>query len=132
MDFNIKVGMKAEVELVVEQQHTAVAFGSGEVNVFATPMMIALMEKAALTAVDEHLGQGYATVGTIVNAKHLTATPLGMKVKATAELINIEGKRLTFKIEAYDEIEKIGEGIHERYIIELAKFIKRTSEKSLK
>lgn len=132
MDFNIEVGMKAEVELIVEQQHSAKAFGSGEVNVFATPMMIGLMEKAALTAVDKHLGEGYATVGTMVNAKHLTATPLGMKVKAIAELTNIEGKRLTFMIEAYDEKEKIGEGIHERFIIELAKFIKRTGEKSLK
>lgn len=129
MDFNISVGMKAELELVVEQQHTAMAFGSGEVKVFATPMMIALMEKAALTAVDEHLGEGFATVGTIVNAKHLAATPVGMKVKATAELTAIEGKKLTFFIEAFDEQEKIGEGTHERYIIETAKFLKRTETK---
>lgn len=132
MDFNIKVGMKAEIELVVEQQHTAMAFGSGGVKVFATPMMIGLMEKAALKAVDEHLGEGFATVGTIVHAKHLAATPVGMKVKAVAVLKNIEGKKLSFDIEAYDEREKIGEGTHERYIIELAKFLKRTEEKASK
>jgi predicted thioesterase len=131
MDFNIKIGMKAEIELIVEHQHSAVAFGSGEVDVFATPMMIALMEKAALTAVDKHLGEGYATVGTMINAKHLAATPVGMKVKAVAELTNIEGKRLTFSVEAYDEKEKIGEGVHERYIVEFAKFVKRASEKGL-
>ena len=132
MDFNITIGMKAEIELVVGQEHTAMAFGSGGVKVFATPMMIGLMEKAALTAVDKHLGEGFATVGTVVNAKHLAATPVGMKVKAVAELTSIEGKKLTFKIEAYDEKEKIGEGLHERYIIELTKFIKRTEEKAQK
>ena len=132
MEFNISVGMKAEIELMVEQEHTAMAFGSGGVKVFAKPMMIGLMEKAALTAVDAHLGEGFATVGTVVNAKHLAATPVGMKVKATAELTAVEGKKLTFKIEAYDEKEMIGEGIHERYIIELTKFIKRTEEKAAK
>ncbi len=132
MEFNISVGMKAEIELVVEQEHTAMAFGSGGVKVFATPMMIGLMEKAALTAVDAHLGEGFATVGTVVIGKHLAATPVGMKVRAVAELTAVEGKKLTFKIEAYDEKEKIGEGIHERYIIELAKFIKRTEEKAAK
>lgn len=132
MDFNIRTGMKSELELKVEQQHTAIAFGSGNVKVFATPMMIGLMEKAALTAVDKHLGEEFATVGTLVNVKHLASTPIGMGVKAVAELINIEGKRLTFKIEAYDEKEKIGEGIHERYIIELSKFTKRAEEKGTK
>lgn len=130
MSFNLKTGMRAEIELVVEQQHTAMAFGSGGVKVLATPMMIGLMEKAALTAVDEYLGEGFATVGTIVNTKHMAATPVGMKVKAVAVLTNIEGKKLTFDIEAYDEKEKIGEGVHERYIIELAKFLKRTEEKA--
>jgi fluoroacetyl-CoA thioesterase len=132
MEFNITVGMKAEIELAVAQEHTAMAFGSGSVKVLATPMMIALMEKAALNAVDAHLGEGFATVGAVVNAKHLAATPVGMKVKAVAEVTAVEGKKLTFKIEAYDEKEKIGEGVHERYIIETAKFIKRTEEKTVK
>ncbi|MDF2890455.1 MAG: thioesterase family protein [Clostridia bacterium] len=132
MGFNLEIGMRAEIELAVEQQHTAMAFGSGGVKVLATPMMIGLMEKAALMAVDEHLGEGFATVGTIVNAKHMAATPVGMKVKAVAVLTKIEGKKLSFDIEAYDETEKIGEGTHERYIIELAKFLKRTENKAAK
>jgi fluoroacetyl-CoA thioesterase len=132
LDFNIKVGMRAEIELVVEDQHTAAAFGSGGVRVLATPMMIGLMEKAALTAVDPHLGEGYATVGTVVNAKHIAATPVGMKARAVAELTAIDGKKLSFNIEAYDEKEKIGEGTHERYIIELEKFLKRTEAKAVK
>ena len=132
MDFNLKTGMKADIELVVLQEHTAMSFGSGFVKVLATPMMIGLMEKAALIAVDEHLGDGFATVGTIVNIKHMAATPVGMKVKAVAVLTNIEGKKLTFDIEVYDEKEKIGEGTHERYIIDLAKFLKRTEEKASK
>lgn len=132
MDIKIKEGMKAEIELVVEQQHTAVAFGSGDVEVLATPVMIGLMEHAAMNAVDRNLGEGYATVGTMLNIKHLAATPVGMKAKAEAELIRIEGKRLTFNVAAYDEKEKIGEGTHERYIIEVAKFLKRVQEKIVK
>ncbi|MDF2839915.1 MAG: thioesterase family protein [Clostridia bacterium] len=132
MDSNLKIGMKAEIEVVVEQQHTAMAFGSGGVKVLATPMMIGLMEKAALKAVDEHLGEGFATVGTMVNIKHLTATPVNMKARAVAVLTKIEGRKLSFDIEAYDEIEKIGEGTHERYIIEVAKFLKRTEKKAIK
>ena len=130
MNNNLKIGMKAEIEQVVLQQHTAMAFGSGSVKVLATPMMIGLMEKAALSAVDEHLGEGFATVGTIVNVSHMAATPVGMKVRAIAVLTNIEGRKLTFDIEAYDDKEKIGEGTHERCIIELAKFLKRTEEKT--
>jgi len=132
MSNNLKIGMKAEIEQVVLQQHTAMAFGSGEVKVLATPMMIGLMEKAALFAVDPHLEEGFTTVGTIVNVSHIAATPVGMKVRAIAVLTNIEGKKLTFDVEAYDENEKIGEGTHERYIIDLAKFLKRTEQKASK
>lgn len=129
MDFNLKTGMTAQVEKTVSEEDTAVKFGSGGVRVFATPMMIALMENAALNAVDPHLGEGFATVGLSLNVKHMAATPVGMKVSAKAELLSIEGKKLTFRIEAYDEQEMIGEGIHERYIIELAKFLERTGRK---
>jgi len=82
--------------------------------------------------VDPHLGEDSATVGLSLNVKHLAATPVGMKVTAAAELIGIEGKKLTFKVEAYDEQEKIGEGIHERYIIKLSKFLERAAQKSSK
>ncbi len=129
MEFNLKTGMTATVEKIVEDKDTALSFGSGGVKVFATPMMIGIMENAALKAVDHALPQGFATVGSSLDVKHLAATPVGMKVKATAELLEISGKKLTFKLEAYDEVEKIGEGIHERYIIDLNKFLQKTSSK---
>ena len=124
--------MTAQAGKIVSEDDTAVKFGSGGVRVFATPMMVALMENAALNAVDPHLGEDSATVGLSLNVKHLAATPVGMKVTAVAELISIEGKKLTFKVEAYDEQEKIGEGIHERYIIKLSKFLERAAQKTSK
>ncbi len=132
MDNNLKIGITAQVGKTVSEDDTAVKFGSGGVRVFATPMMVALMENAALNAVDPHLGEDSATVGLSLNVKHLAATPVGMKVTAAAELIGIEGKKLTFKVEAYDEQEKIGEGIHERYIIKLSKFLEKANQKSSK
>ncbi|SNS83495.1 Thioesterase superfamily [Anaerovirgula multivorans] len=129
MDFNLSIGMSAEVGITVELKDTAVSFGSGGVKVLATPMMIGIMENAALKAVDTNLPEGYATVGTHLDVKHLTATPIGMKAYAEAELIKIEGKKLTFNVIAYDEKEKIGEGTHTRYIIAVDSFIERTNEK---
>lgn len=122
MEFQLKQGMAAEIVHMVSDEDTAVRFGSGEVMVFATPMMIALMEKAALTAVDRYLPEGYATVGTTVEIAHLAATPVGMTVRATAELVEISGKKLKFKIEAFDEKDKIGEGHHGRYIVQSERF----------
>lgn len=130
MGFDLKTGMTAEIERIVGDEDTAVRFGSGGVKVFATPMMVALMENAAHNAVDPQLGDGYATVGLSLNVKHIAATPVGMKVRATAELVSIEGKKLNFWVEAYDEQEKIGEGTHERYIIELSKFLDKAGKKS--
>jgi len=123
MDYNLVSGLTATVERVVAQSDTAQAFGSGEVKVFATPMMIGLMENAALKAVDHLLPEGYATVGTHLDVKHLAATPVGMTVTATAQLIAIEGKKLTFKLTAHDDVELIGEGTHQRYIIPFEKFV---------
>lgn len=131
MEFSLKTGMTARIERTVTDEDTAVRFGSGDVSVFATPMMIALMEKAALSAVDPHLPTGYATVGTTVEIAHLAATPVGMQVYATAELVEINGKKLKFKIEAFDAQEKIGEGFHGRYIIQTQKFLESTAKKSL-
>ncbi|HYF81902.1 MAG TPA: thioesterase family protein [Clostridia bacterium] len=131
MSFDLKTGMTAQVEKIVGEDDTAVKFGSGSVKVFATPMMVALMENAALNTVDSHLGEGFATVGLSLNVKHLAATPVGMKVSAKAELLSIEGKKLTFRVEAYDEKDKIGEGTHERYIIELSKFLERAGRKGV-
>lgn len=129
MDINLQVGLKGESKDVVTEKNTAVAYGSGGVAVYATPAMIGLMENAALSAVDPHLPEGMATVGTELNVKHLSATPMGMVVRAKAELLEVTGRRLVFNLEAYDELEKIGEGTHERYIINIEKFLKKTADK---
>lgn len=129
MEFNLKVGMIGEVEKIVTEKDTAAEFGSGEVMVFATPMMIGVMENASLEAVDKHLPKDYATVGTHLDVKHTAATPVGMKVTAKAELIAVNGKKLKFKVEAFDEKEKIGEGYHSRYIINVPKFIEGSKNK---
>lgn len=125
MEFNLKEGMNASTEKIVTEDDTAAKFGSGNIKVYATPMMIGLMENSALKAVDEHLGDGYATVGIHVDIKHLAATPVGMKVNAISKLIKIDGKKLIFQVEAYDEEKKIGEGKHTRYIIKIDDFLKK-------
>ena len=112
-------GMNGEATTTVVHENTAAAVGAGGVEVFGTPMMIALMENAAWQAVADQLDAGHVTVGTLVNVKHLAATPLGQRVRATAELVEIDRRRLVFKVEAYDEKQKIGEGFHERFIVAL-------------
>ncbi len=116
-------------ELIVEHTHTAAAFGSGDILVFSTPMMIGLMENAALKCAELKLDEGFSTVGTMVNIKHMAATPVGQCVKATAVLIEISDKKLVFEVSAYDEVEKIGEGTHERFIIQKEKFLARVQAK---
>ncbi len=120
----VERGMKGESTTTVVHENTAAYVGAGGVEVFGTPMMIALMEQAAWQSVANHLDPGYVTVGTVVNVRHLAATPLGQRVRATAELMEIDGRRLLFKVEAYDEKQKIGEGQHERFIVNLERFIK--------
>lgn len=132
MEFELKLGMKGTVEEVVIEETTAKSFGSGGVLVYATPRMISIMENAALKAVDSNVPEGYATVGIHLDVKHLAATPIGMNVRAEAELIEIKGKKLKFKVEAFDEKDKIGEGIHSRYIINVDDFVKGTEEKAKK
>lgn len=117
--------MNATVEKIVTEDDTAAKLGSGNIQVYATPKMIGLMENSALMAVDEHLGEGYATVGIHVDIKHLAATPVRMKVKAISKLVKIDGKKLLFEVEAYDEEKKIGEGRHTRYIIKIDEFMNR-------
>jgi predicted thioesterase len=118
-------GMKGEATTTVVYENTAASVGAGGVAVFGTPMMIALMENAAWRAVAEALDEGHVTVGTLVNVQHLAATPLGQKVRATAELIKVDGRHLLFNVEAYDEKQKIGEGQHERFIVNLERFLSR-------
>lgn len=125
----LKVGIKGQAEAMVTDVNTAVAYGSGGVSVFATPAMIGLMEKASLISVDKLLGEGMTTVGTMVEVQHLAATPVGMNVTATSELIEVDGKRLVFAVEARDEVELVGRGKHERYIVAEEKFLARSFAK---
>lgn len=126
---NIKLGLSSLIETTAMPRDSAANFGSGNVDVYSTPSMVALMEYASKNAVDLHLPMGYTTVGISLNIKHLAATPIGARIRATAEVIAVEGKKITFKVEAFDEVEKIGEGIHERYVIELKKFMTRINNK---
>jgi len=121
----LETGTIGESTTTVTHENTAAQVGAGGVEVFATPMMIALMENAAWRAVANAMEEGYVTVGTLVNVRHLAATPIGQKVRATAELIEIDGRRLVFKVQAFDEQQKIGEGIHERFIVNLERFMKK-------
>jgi fluoroacetyl-CoA thioesterase len=128
-DFNLNIGMIGEARTKVTDENTALKYGSGLAKVFATPAMIGLMENASINSVDSYLPGGYATVGTKVEIKHFAATPLGMEVVAKSELLEIDGLKLKFKIEAYDEKEKIGDGTHIRYIIKWDDFIKIVESK---
>ena len=125
MKNNIIVGVSALKETVVSEKDTTANYGLGAIKVYATPAMIALMESTAKECVDLHLPIGYTTVGTEVNIKHLKATAVGMKVKCEAILAEAEDKRLTFKIEVWDEKGKIGEGTHLRYIVNAKEFMER-------
>lgn len=125
MKGNLNVGLKNKEEKTVTTKDTAKAFGSGAALVFATPMMIGLMETASMNAVEKILPEGFSTVGISVNVKHISATAVGKKVWAESELIEIDRKRLVFKVDAYDEDKKIGEGTHERFIINEKEFMNK-------
>ena len=126
---SIEIGMKGRAEAVVTQENTAQAAGSGLVPVFATPWMIALMENAAVNAVQAALAPDEGTVGTRLNVTHDAATPIGMRVWAEAEVTGVEGRKLIFAVAAYDETEKIGGGTHERFIIKTERFLARAESK---
>lgn len=117
MIFNLKTGIKGYKEMIVVHDATAARFGSGLVEVFATPAMVALMEGTSQFSIQDLLPEGYITVGTEVNIKHLKATPKGKKVWCESELASIEGRILTFTVDAWDETGKIGTGTHKRFIV---------------
>ena len=125
----LKVGMKFTREVEVVHELTADAVHSGGLPVFATPMMIGLMENASWSLAEECMEEGYSTVGTLVNVKHVSATPIGATVRAETELTEIDGRRLVFKVAAYDDKGLIGEGTHERFIINTDKFMNKVSAK---
>lgn len=118
----IETGIKGHQETTVTEDMLAVNVGSGLVKVYATAMMIALIEKAAVLSVEPYLEKGQGSVGTLVNVSHCSATPVGMRVWADTELIEVDRRRLVFKVSAHDERGLIGEGTHERFIIDCEKF----------
>lgn len=125
----LKTGIEGYREMAVTQEYTAKAQKSGTLAVFATPAMIALIEETAWKSVAEELEEGCATVGTALNIRHLSATPVGMKAVCRTRLAEIDGRKLVFEVEVSDEAGKIGEGTHERFIIQSDKFQKKAEEK---
>ena len=125
----ITIGMKGEVATDVEKSDTALEVGSGSLLVYATPCMVALMEGAACEAIEAALPEGKTTVGTALSIKHLSATPVGMAVRAEAEVTAVDGNAITFNVTAYDEAGKIGEGTHNRYIVSTQRFLDKTYDK---
>lgn len=129
---NLRPGLTGATEIVVGTRDTAPHVGSGKVKVLATPVMVNLMEEAALNAVEGLLPAGHQTVGTRLDITHTAATPVGMRVTATAEVTKVDGRKLTFHVSARDEREVIGEGTHERIVINVARFDQRAQDKVLK
>ena len=120
---SVEIGLRGLATLRVAPRHTAEAWGSGDVPVYATPSLVALLETAAVNAVAGRLGPGETTVGTWLEVSHLAATPVGADVSAEAELVAIEGRKLTFTVVAYDNRTKIGEGRHHRMIVSRERFL---------
>lgn len=127
----LETGIKGHQEIIVTQELTAKNMGSGVMDVFATPAMLALMEKTAFMSVMPHLNEGCGSVGTKVEIEHIASSPVGMKITCDSELVGIEGRKLVFKVEAYDSKGLIGKGTHERFIIESAKFQEKADKKLL-
>ncbi|WP_040193610.1 thioesterase family protein [Clostridium culturomicium] len=125
----MEIGIAGKQEIVVTKELTAEVIGSGLLPVYATPSMIALMENTASKSVEEFLEEGQGTVGTSLNIKHLSATAVGKAVTCESKLIEVDRKRLVFEVKAFDEAGLIGEGIHERFIIDNKKFMERTLNK---
>ena len=125
----IRVGMKAEVSTYVEREDTAAEVGSGSLLVYATPCMVALMEGAACEAIADCLPDTKTSVGTELNISHLSATPVGLEVRAEAEVTAVEGKVITFNVTAFDESGEIGHGTHKRVIVNSQKFLEKAYSK---
>jgi predicted thioesterase len=122
-------GLSGRAELVVGEEHTAPRVGSGKVHVLATPVMINLIEAAALAAIEHLLAPGYQSLGTHLDVRHIAATPVGMRVFASATVTHVEGRTVRFRVEAKDEKDLIGDGVHERVVVNVAKFDQRVQRK---
>ena len=125
----ITVGLKGTVTETVNENITAEKVGSGSLPVFATPMMVALMEKAACKALENSLDEGSTTVGTKVDVEHVAATPVGMEVTVTATVTAVDGRKISFSVEAFDEAGLIGKGAHDRFVVNFEKFTAKTYAK---
>lgn len=125
----LTVGIKGTAETLVEKADTAREVGSGELLVYATPCMVAMMEGAACQSVAPYLAEGESTVGTKMNVEHLSATPVGMEVRAESVVTALEGRKITFEIHAFDEAGEIGRAVHERVIIKTDRFLEKTYDK---
>lgn len=132
MGKGLDVGMSKELTLKTLPEHSAQRFFHNLPNVFATPFLGGLMEQVCASLIDEHLEPGMQSVGMSMDLKHLAPTPLGMEIKVVCEVTAIEGRKVTFKLEAFDEVEKIGEATHERFLIKADKFNARVVEKAQK
>jgi fluoroacetyl-CoA thioesterase len=125
----LAVGLAGAAELVIGEEHTAPFVGSGRVRVLATPVMINLMEAAALDAVEKLLPAGHQSLGIRLDVRHYAATPVGMRVRATAHLVKVDGRTLDFRVEARDDKEPIGDGLHQRVVVNVERFDKRVQDK---
>jgi fluoroacetyl-CoA thioesterase len=127
---NLPAGLHGVAEMVVGEQHTAPRIGSGRIRVLATPVMISLIEAAALAAVENSLPEEHQSLGTRLDLSHIAATPVGMRVRATAEVVRVEGRTIHLRVRAEDERELIGEGTHERVVVNLERFDRRVQDKA--
>ena len=130
LELKLPAGLTGTAELVVGEQHTAPRVGSGRIRVLATPVMINLIEAAALAAVEQSLPEHHQSLGTHLDVTHIAATPVGMRVRATAEVIRVEGRTIHFRVYAEDERERIGEGAHERVVVNVERFDERVRKKA--
>jgi fluoroacetyl-CoA thioesterase len=126
----LRPGLTGSAELLVGHEHTAPSIGSGVIPVLGTPVMINLMEAAALAAAEHLLPPGHQSLGIHLDVRHVAATPIGMRVRATAELTHVDGRTLTFRVEARDEREVIGDGTHQRVVVNVVRFDQRVQAKA--
>lgn len=126
----IRPGLTKQTRIYISEEHSASHVGSGSLRVLATPIMIAFMEKTARELLDENLPQGYSSVGIHIDLRHLAPTPVGADIQVYCEILEIDGKRINFSVKAWDRIETIGEGLHQRMVIEIDRFLRRVESKT--
>lgn len=131
MDYSamIPVGLRNEAVFIVEEQFTAAHIGSGSLRVLATPSMIGMMERVSHALIAQQLPEGYSSVGALVDVRHLAPTPMNARVRIFSQVVEVDGRKVTLHVEAWDDQEKVGEGTHQRVIIDIQRFLKRVDEK---